>query len=215
MMNQIILQKITPAPLAGVIDLNTQVWEKEIFFEKGNKYKIYAPSGKGKSTLIHLIYGLRADFSGNIILDKDPVTNIKKNQWADFRQKQISIVFQDLRLFLHLTAYENIRVKSVLHGNTKDEEIIQMADELGVSKLLHKRTSNLSYGERQRIAIIRSLTQPFDWLLLDEPFGHLDKENIKKAAALIEREVGKRKAGMIVTSLGHDDFFKYDFEYSL
>lgn len=207
--------RVTPAPLAGVIDYNTDIWEKEIFFEQGKKYKVFAPSGKGKSTFIHTIYGLRGDFKGEVKLNEQNVKSIKKETWADIRQKDLSIVYQDLRLFLDLTALENLQVKSALYKEDSATRISEMTELLGVKHLLNHKSKTLSYGERQRIAIIRSLIQPFDWLLLDEPFSHLDKVNIKKASDLITEEVTKRKAGLIVTSLGHDDYFTYDKEYQL
>jgi ABC-type lipoprotein export system ATPase subunit len=212
---EISFSKITPAPLAGVIDLNTNVWEQDLSFEHGKSYKLYAPSGKGKSTFIHIVYGLRFDYTGEAKINDKNVREIKKEDWADIRQKNFSIVYQDLRLFLDLTAEENVHVKSVLNNSIGEERIREMIEILGVKHLLNKKARTLSYGERQRIAIIRSLIQPFDWLLLDEPFSHLDKENIKKASALITEEVQKRKAGLIVTSLGHDDYFTYDKEFQL
>jgi putative ABC transport system ATP-binding protein len=206
---------ITPAPLAGVIDLSTDIWEKEISFEHGKKYKLFAPSGKGKSTFIHTIYGLRFDYKGEVKIYNQNVRSIKRDQWSNIRQTKFSIVYQDLRLFLDLTALENIHVKSVLYDEDKESRIHEMIEILGVQHLLDKKARTLSYGERQRIAIIRSLIQPFDWLLLDEPFSHLDKVNIKKASDLITEEVNKRNAGLIVTSLGHDDYFTYDKELRL
>ena len=207
--------KVTPAPLAGVIDFNTNIWEKELSFEPGKKYKLFAPSGKGKSTFIHILYGLRFDYTGEVTINEQNVRKIRKDQWADLRQKNLSIVYQDLRLFLDLNALENIHVKSVLYKENLEEKIHQMTERLGVQHLLDKKSRTLSYGERQRIAIIRSLMQPFEWLLLDEPFSHLDKVNIRKASELITEEVTKRNAGLIVTSLGHDDFFYYDKELQL
>ncbi len=65
------------------------------------------------------------------------------------------------------------------------------------------------YGEQQRIAIIRSLVQPLNWLIMDEPFSHLDKNNIDKARALIESECKKRNAGFILTDLEDDEHFNY------
>ncbi|HMP94224.1 MAG TPA: ATP-binding cassette domain-containing protein, partial [Phnomibacter sp.] len=87
--------------------------------------------------------------------------------------------------------------------------ITQMAEQLGVSHVLHQRASTCSYGEQQRIAIIRALMQPFSWLLMDEPFSHLDKENTTKAAALIAEECAKRGAGFLLTDLDDDDHFAY------
>lgn len=201
---------VTPAPLAGVIDSSTDVWQKDCGFETGKKYCVVAPSGKGKSTFIHYIYGLRQDYSGAITLGDKNSREITNNQWAELRQKNISIVYQDLRLFLHLTASENLEVKSVLNAEQDPARIITMAERLGVTKLLTQKSSTLSYGERQRIAIIRSLIQPFDWLLLDEPFSHLDKGNAEKAYELIDEETRKRNAGLILTSLGADNLVPYD-----
>jgi ABC-type lipoprotein export system ATPase subunit len=197
---------VTPAPLAGVIDLNTNIWQKQCVFEPGGKYRIVAPSGKGKSTFIHYIYGLRFDFTGEIKLDHQETKTLTTDQWATLRQEKISIVYQDLRLFLHLTALQNIQVKTVLYKNDFEKKIDKMAEILQVKPLLSKKCETLSYGERQRIGIIRSLVQPFNWLLLDEPFSHLDKENSTRAAALIEEEVQQRKAGVILTSLGQDNY---------
>lgn len=208
-------QNVTPAPLAGVIDSGTDVWQKECVFEPGKKYRLVAPSGKGKSTFIHYIYGLRSDHSGDVIVGNANTRAINSNQWAELRQRHISIVYQDLRLFLHLTAGQNLQVKSVLYGEQNHEKISTMAERLGVTNLLTKKSNTLSYGERQRIAIIRALIQPFDWLLLDEPFSHLDKENSIKAFELIDAEVNARKAGMILTSLGQDNYFTYHQELKL
>ena len=206
---------VTPAPLAGVIDSNTDVWQKECIFESGKKYRIVAPSGKGKSTFIHYIYGLRFDYTGDVKLDHNKTTTVSPDHWADLRQLQISIVYQDLRLFLHLTARQNIQVKSSLYHDFDEAQITRMAERLGVESLLDKPCHTLSYGERQRIAIIRALIQPFNWLLLDEPFSHLDKENSLKAATLIEEAVQERKSGVIITSLGQDLYFNCDKEFQL
>jgi putative ABC transport system ATP-binding protein len=84
-----------------------------------------------------------------------------------------------------------------------------MAERLGVSHILDQRTGLCSYGEQQRIAIIRALIQSFDWLIMDEPFSHLDQENIAKAAALIAEECTKRKAGFMLTDLDDDNHFQY------
>jgi ABC-type lipoprotein export system ATPase subunit len=205
---------ITPAPLAGVT-FNSEIWNSSRTFEQGKYYKIYAPSGKGKSTFIHTLYGLRNDYTGKVSIGGDTIISLDQNRWSDLRTSDISIVFQDLRLFQELTAIENIRVKTSLLKTEKEEQIRRFAEMLGVDSLLSKRVKFLSYGERQRVAIIRSLMQPFRWLLLDEPFGHLDEDNMAKACALIDQECKSRNAGMIITSLGPDYLLKYDHSYSL
>ena len=72
------------------------------------------------------------------------------------------------------------------------------------------KAGTCSYGEQQRIAIIRALQQPFNFIILDEPFSHLDEENSKKALALIEQEADKRGAGIILADLQHNPFFNAD-----
>jgi putative ABC transport system ATP-binding protein len=95
------------------------------------------------------------------------------------------------------------------------QQIEAMAEMLGVRRLLNRKAAFLSYGERQRVAIIRSLVQPFQWLLLDEPFSHLDQNNITKASQLIVEECRKRNAGIIVAGLDDDKFIPYDEKINL
>ena len=202
--------EVTPAPLAGVTDLKTDLWQKKFTFKSGTRYNVTAPSGKGKTTFVHCLYGLRFDYSGQVMIDSVSASNITIHQWSALRKDSLSIVFQDLRLFLHLTALENILVKSALYSEDTNDRISRMAEELQISHILNKKGNQLSYGERQRVAILRAMLQPFQWLLLDEPFSHLDEENAQRAAALIDQEVTVRGAGMIVTSLGEDMHFNFD-----
>ncbi|MCU0446538.1 MAG: ATP-binding cassette domain-containing protein [Microscillaceae bacterium] len=207
---KITFENVTPAPLAGVLNYNveqaakSEIWQNEVSFESSNNYQVSAPSGKGKSTFIHLLYGLRRDYTGQIKLDNQLLSKLSSYEWAKIRQTRLSVVFQDLRLFADLTAYENIRVKAVLQKQDLKKQIDEMADYLGVSALLAKKAGLLSYGERQRIAIIRALQQPFEFLLLDEPFSHLDPANIQKACDLIQQQCQSLGASIIMTSLGYE-----------
>lgn len=207
---------VIPAPLAEILDAKThsdapsEIWQKKLKFDKQKKYQVYAPSGKGKSTFIHIIYGLRDDYQGEVHLDALNVREISLDQWAKLRQDNIAVVFQDLRLFEDLTALENIQVKTALYPGDYQDKIEEMSIFLGVQHLLHKKTSTLSYGERQRISIIRALIQPFSLLLLDEPFSHLDESNIEKACQLIDQKCQENQAGLIMTSLGYPYYIKFD-----
>jgi ABC-type lipoprotein export system ATPase subunit len=108
----------------------SEIWGKELRFDEGERIKIVAPSGSGKTSLMHFMYGIRKEYAGEV-------------------------------------CYDN-----------------------------------------QRIAIIRALMQPFDFLLLDEPYSHLDEANRKKAMELIYEECGKRNAAMVFADLKPLDFFK-------
>ena len=208
---QLELQNIVPVPLRDkLLQRNSDIWNKHLQFGDKDFIKIKAPSGTGKTTFVHIIYKLRKDFEGSVFWNKKNLTATNADDLAVLRQQKLSIVFQDLRLFPNLTARENIELNRVLHQPFYESKVIdEMAEQLGVASILNQKASLCSYGEQQRIAIIRSLMQPFNWLIMDEPFSHLDKNNIDKAAALIEAECKKRNAGFILTDLEDDDHFNY------
>lgn len=212
------LTDIQPIPLKEMIDgisPDSDTFGTECHFEKGKSYLVKAPSGRGKSTLLHIIYGLRSDFTGAVSFDGKNVKDFGPDEWADYRREKFSIIFQDLRLFPNLTAFENILLKSDLKNFKTETEIREMAKQLGIENLLNQKAGTLSYGQRQRVAIIRALSQPFDFLLLDEPFSHLDADNTKIACQLIEKEYKAQKGGIIMVSLGEKYHFNYDKELIL
>ncbi|MEP6466724.1 MAG: ATP-binding cassette domain-containing protein [Parafilimonas sp.] len=208
---QLELQHIIPIPLKDkLLQHNSDVWNKTLQFNSGDLIKIKAPSGTGKTTFVHIIYKLRKDFEGEVVWNKKNLSSIKQDELAVLRQQNLSIIFQDLRLFPNISARENIELNRVLQQPFYESAVIdEMAQQLGVASILHQKASMCSYGEQQRIAIIRALMQPFNWLIMDEPFSHLDKNNIDKAAALIEAECKKRNAGFILTDLEDDAHFNY------
>jgi len=208
---QLELQNIVPIPLKDrLLQRNSDIWNKKLLFESGGFVKIKAPSGTGKTTFVHIIYKLRKDFEGEVLLNTTNLNSIKPGALAELRQQNLSIIFQDLRLFPNLTAKENIELNRVLQEPFYESKVIdEMAAQLGVASILNQKAALCSYGEQQRIAIIRALMQPFNWLIMDEPFSHLDKDNIDKAAALITAECKKRNAGFILTDLEDDEHFNY------
>ncbi|MDE3236138.1 MAG: ATP-binding cassette domain-containing protein [Bacteroidota bacterium] len=208
---QIRLQNVVPVPLREkILQRKSEVWNTNIVFDQGHWIKIKAPSGTGKTTFIHTLYKIRNDYSGDVWWGNQNSREVTGDALAQIRQQKLSIIFQDLRLFGELTARENIELNRVLQEPFYEGAMIdEMAEQLGVTHILRQRAGLCSYGEQQRIAIIRSLMQPFDWLLMDEPFSHLDQENTRKAAALIADECSKRKAGFILMDLDEDDHFNY------
>ena len=208
---QIELQQIVPVPLKDKFaNRGSDVWNKHLQFSKGEWIKIKAPSGTGKTTLVHIIYKLRNDYEGTVLWNNKDLQQITGDALAQLRQKNVSVIFQDLRLFSNLTARENIELNRVLQQPFYDASVIDaMAESLGITHILQQRAGLCSYGEQQRIAIIRSLVQPFDWLIMDEPFSHLDQQNIARAATLIAEECSKRNAGFMLTDLDEDAHFNY------
>ena len=208
---QIELKKVVPIPLKDkFLQRGSDVWNCSISFLSGEWIKIKAPSGTGKTTLVHTIYKLRSDYEGNILWNNNDLKNINADALAIMRQQNISIIFQDLRLFPNLTARENIELKRVLQKPIYEASMIDaFAERLNISHILEQRAGLCSYGEQQRIAIARALMQPFEWLIMDEPFSHLDNANIEKAAALISEECKKRNAGFVLTDLEEDNHFNY------
>ena len=212
---QISLQQVTPLFFDDKKDLVSDVWNQSIEFSKGEHIHIIAPSGSGKTSLIHFLYGLRKDYSGKITYTGEDIQHFDSEAFAVWRQQHISIVFQDLRLFKEDTVLQNIEIKRLLAPYHSECKIEYMAERLGIKSKLHQLCKTCSYGEQQRIAIIRALQQPFDFILLDEPFSHLDENNRMKAMELIEEEVMSRNAGIILADLKKIDFFKHTRELFL
>lgn len=205
---QINLQEVVPGYIEKDDISRSQIWGKNISIEKGEHLHIVAASGKGKTSLMHFIYGLRKDYTGMISYDNADVKKLSPESFSSFRQKKISIIFQDLRLFPEQSVRENLEIKRLLDPYHKPVVIDEMAKSLGIFSKLDNLARTCSYGEQQRIAIIRSLMQPFDFLLLDEPYSHLDDANRQKAMELIYDECKKREAAMVFADLKMLDFLK-------
>ncbi|WP_462251023.1 ATP-binding cassette domain-containing protein [Ferruginibacter sp.] len=207
---QIQLQKVVPTFIEEEKINQSQIWNNTLLFNTGEKIEIVAPSGSGKTSLIHFLYGLRKDFNGSILYDNNSIANFDAEKFATYRQQNISIVFQDLRLFAEQTVLQNLEIKRQLNPYHTESKIAAMAKRLGIENKLNKLCKTCSYGEQQRIAIIRSLQQPFNFLLLDEPFSHLDEGNRIKAMELMEEETALRKASIILADLKAIEYFNAD-----
>jgi ABC-type lipoprotein export system ATPase subunit len=214
---QIQLQQVVPIPLKEKFNKRqSDVWNTSIAFKERDWIKIVAPSGTGKTTLMNILYKVRHDYEGTVNWGNSNLKTIAGDELAKLRQQNVSVIFQDLRLFENLTARENIELNRVLQKPYYEADIIDhMSELLGISPILNQRAGVCSYGEQQRIAIIRALVQPFEWLMMDEPFSHLDIANTQKAASLIAAECKKRNAGFLLTDLDEDTLFPYTQTLSL
>jgi putative ABC transport system ATP-binding protein len=206
---QLQLQQLLPVYFDDSQRNASEVWRKDLVFSKGEYVKIVAPSGSGKSSLMHFLYGLRNEYTGNIVYDNQTLGQYTLEDLAVYRKDHVSIVFQDLRLFPEQTVFENIELKRQLNPFHPVEKIKEMAERLGIGNKLSFKSRICSYGEQQRVAIIRALMQPFDFLLLDEPFSHLDEANSKNAMQLMLEEAKLRNAAIIFADLERIDYFPY------
>jgi ABC-type lipoprotein export system ATPase subunit len=202
-LKQITLNNCLPRVFAGHHGINSDVWLQEITLERGKRYLISAESGTGKSSMCSYIFGYRQDYSGTIAFDGKDIRTFTIAQWCDIRQHNIAYLPQDMRLFGELTAMENVELKNRLTGFKSREEIIKLFETLGIADKVDSLASKLSIGQQQRVAIIRTLCQPCDFILLDEPVSHLDDENNRIVADLITQEASQQGAGIIATSVGN------------
>ncbi len=186
--------------------------QPQVLFKQGKKYLVNASSGKGKTSLLNFIYGSNANFDGSILYH----TSYKHKSAFDLRKTKLSYIFQDLKLFAELTLMENIVLKNSLTNYKSGEEIEAWIESVGLTYKKDAPVKTLSLGQRQRVAVLRALCQPFDFLLLDEPFSHLDEKNTELLVTIINREVDKQQAGLILTSLGNErPLFDYDTSLNL
>jgi putative ABC transport system ATP-binding protein len=196
------LESMIPLPLLEQRANHSGIWEAdEVIFEPGRSYLVEAPSGKGKTSLLSVIYGLRKDYRGKVFLDDRDISGLNRKDWAGIRKHRLSFIFQGLELFDELSALDNIRLKNSVTGYKTDQEIRDMAGRLGIEHFLDKKAGILSFGQQQRVAIIRALCQPFETLLADECFSHIDRKNSLVALELVQEECGRQGAGLILTSL--------------
>lgn len=214
-MNSIHLQQTLPQVFADRNSIVSDVWHQDLLFKKGETYLIEAASGTGKSSLCSYIYGYRTDYQGIINFDETNIKSYPISQWIELRKHSISMLFQDLRIFTELTALENVQLKNNLTGYKKKKEILTLFDALGIADKLHSKVGKLSFGQQQRVAFIRSLCQPFDFIFLDEPISHLDDENGRIMGQLVAEEAVQQGAGIIVTSIGKHIELNYNTQLKL
>ena len=201
-MKRITLSNLLPNVFQDGRVINSEVWNSEVTLDQGKHYLIEAASGTGKSSLLSFLYGYRVDFSGRILFDERASSTLSIKEWTRLRQAEFAILFQELRLFPELTALENIHIKNQLTGYKTEQEIETYFEALGIGEKKHQLCGKLSWGQRQRVAFIRTLCQPCAFLFLDEPISHLDRENGEIMKALLLEELNRQGAGLILTSIG-------------
>ncbi len=214
-MEKIRFQSVVPEVFSLRKELVSDIWHQDAIFEKGHLYLVEAESGKGKSTFCSYILGYRHDYSGNIMFDDMPISGFKVSDWVSMRKLHLSYLFQELRLFPELTAYENVEIKNKLTGFKTRKQIIDWFEKLGIADKLDSKVGLMSFGQQQRVAMIRALVQPFDFILADEPISHLDDNNSQIMGEILMSEAKSQGAGVIITSIGKHINLDYEKVFKL
>ena len=214
-MKNIKFSKVIPEIFLLRDDLHSDIWEQDVTFEKGGLYLLEANSGKGKSTFCSYILGYRNDYNGQVLFDGADTRSLKVADWVDIRTRHLSYLFQELRLFPELTAFENVEIKNKLTGFKTRKQIIKWFDMLGIGDKVDAKIGHMSFGQQQRVAMLRALVQPFDFILADEPISHLDDTNSNIMGELMMSEAKAQGAGVIVTSIGKHMDLDYEKVFRL
>jgi len=203
-LKQILLERALPRVFISENIPASEVWLSEATtFERGNQYLVEAASGGGKSSMCAYIFGARTDYEGRILFDGEDIRDFSIDRWQETRRRHIAYLPQELSLFPELSAWDNVQLKNRLTGYASDKMVKSWFEQLGIDTRRDYPAGLMSIGQQQRVAIIRSICQPFDFILLDEPVSHLDNENNITAATLIAEEARRQGAGIISTSVGN------------
>ncbi len=203
MIKEIRFEEMLPEVFQNERIPESDVWKTGLVLERGEHYLIEAASGGGKSSMCSYIFGSRDDYKGKLLFDSRDVREFTISDWQEIRRRNIAYLPQELDLFPELTAWENIQLKNKLTSHLSDAEIENCLEELGIASRRDYPAGRMSIGQQQRVAIIRSICQPFDFILLDEPVSHLDEDNNRIAAAIIGREAERQGAAIVSTSVGN------------
>lgn len=175
---------------------------------------ITGASGKGKTTLLHLLGGLLKPTSGSIFIDETNITQLPAKKLDHFRGQNVGLILQKSHFIASLNVLENIELASWLTDKTtKHEKAKELLFLLGLEKFAHKPTNDLSIGQQQRVSIARALINEPKLLLADEPTSSLDDENAKVVADLLAGLAKKYKASLIIVT--HDQRLKDRFKTSI
>lgn len=186
--------------------------------EKGVSYSIVGKSGCGKSTLLHIAGGIDCPTSGLVLFNGQDYSHLSDSKKSLFRNKNIGFVFQSNLLLDDFTAFENVMIPSLIFSSDKNEirkRALSLLESVGMTDRMEHRPSQLSGGEKQRIAICRALMNNPSVILADEPTGSLDEENALFAENLLLDSVKKHGCSLLLVTHNKDFAKKCDVSYTL
>lgn len=203
MINAITLEGLLPRVFMSEPIPQSEIWMTSVTFRRGGRYMVESRSGGGKSSMLSFIFGLRKDYEGEVLFDGKDTSDFSISRWQLLRRESLAYLPQEMMLFPELTAWENIQLKNSLTGFQPENRIMQWMACLGIDRRRDWPAGRMSVGQMQRVALVRALCQPFDFLLLDEPVSHLDDANNRIAAEIVDEEATRQGAAVISTSVGN------------
>ena len=190
------------SPIHAVKDVSLEICENEIIVLTGR-------SGSGKSTLLHLLAGLEKKTSGSIFFKENDYDKLKTNELTCLRRTEMGFVYQFHYLLNELSAQENVSLPLKLNNVNQDKAnaaSIEILDSLGLGHRIDHKPSELSGGEKQRVAIARSLVHSPSLVILDEPTGDLDTQTSLEVINSLKKFVSDKKSSLLIAT--HDDNFQ-------
>ncbi len=172
----------------------------DIQVDSGKALLIYGESGCGKTTLLHLLAGLRRPTKGQIFIEDINISNMSFSQMDEYRGKNIGIVYQQSYLIESLSVWDNLLISPF---TTSKDRVKTIANRLNIDKLLSRHPNQLSTGQQQRASIARAVMNSPKLILADEPTSNLDNKNCSYVIDLLMEESHKNDAALIVVT--HDD----------
>ena len=175
--------------------------------EENSELLILGNSGTGKTTLLHLLAGLRKPTKGEVEMNGVRLSSLSGAALDRFRGKNIGVVFQTSHFVQSLSVIDNILLAPYFSGNKVSKiDAEKMLDRLNILSKKNKKTSTLSVGEQQRVAIARALLNNPSLILADEPTSALDDENAKEVLNLLREQTHALKAALLIVT--HDNRLK-------
>jgi putative ABC transport system ATP-binding protein len=170
--------------------------------ETGKDLLITGPSGIGKTTLLSILSGLQKPTHGNVLYNNTNLYNLAENKIDEFRGKQLGIIFQNFNLINTFTIKQNLQLVNTALNKKDNNHIYELLQRVGLADKSHIKVSNLSIGEKQRVAVARAFIGKPKWIFCDEPTSSLDDKNTAIIINLIKEESLRCKASLVLIT--HD-----------
>lgn len=213
-MNRIHLRQTLPQVFADRDAITSDVWHRDITFHKGKRYLIEAASGTGN-------HRFAAMFTATATIIRESSTLMSAisvhspSMTGQIYANTPSAFFSGVAYLSRTYRHRKHTTEEPAYQLQKRKEVLTLFEAIGIADKVNEKAGKLSFGQQQRVAFIRSLCQPFDFIFLDEPVSHLDDENGTIMGRLLTEEASRQGAGIIVTSIGKHLELDYDEIYQL